>query len=595
MKKTSEKKYTLWAIIKPVIVEIRVSIFLSILAVLSLITTLIILSLVLSSIINGTFLELFGIEFNLFNTILLLACITIISFVSRLYSFVFSHLAAFKLEQLLRTSLSEHLVKVPLGYIISNGSGSLKKAMKEDVRALHFFVADSIPLIAKSILAPFITLLILLIIDYRLALVSISVLIFGLVIITFAMKDFKEFREKYEYSLTNINKAVIEFSQAMPVVRTFDDGTSSFIRYNNALFAFKENLYNWMKSSAISSKLGMIIFSPLPTLLAIIISGVIFFNNSTLNLFAFIVALFLSTSMVDSIMQIMWLQNFLKKARSSAFRIQEILEEEVLCTPLEPKTPYSFDIEFKNVFFKYNITENYTLKKIDFKVKQGSFTALVGPSGAGKSTIAKLIPRFWDISKGEILIGNVNIKDIDSQTLMNIVSFVFQETFLFHDTIYNNIKIANKNSTKDDVFKAAKAAQIHNFIESLPNGYETMIKEKGTNISGGQKQRITIARAILRNTPIVVLDEATAFADSQNEEKILKALSNLTVNKTVIMVAHRLSTIKDADQIIVFDKGEIIEIGKHNELLENGSVYKKLWMNYQKANCWNFEKRAINE
>ncbi|MCT7618412.1 ATP-binding cassette domain-containing protein, partial [Aliarcobacter butzleri] len=243
----------------------------------------------------------------------------------------------------------------------------------------------------------------------------------------------------------------------------------------------------------------------------------------------------------------------------------------------------TYDIEFENVSFKYDSVEKYALKNISFKVKEGSVTALVGPSGAGKSTVAKLIPRFWDVTSGEIKIGDVNIKELSSKTLMNRVSFVFQDTFLFQDTIYNNIKMANEKATKEDIVNACKAAQIHDFIESLPDGYETLAGDRGTNLSGGQKQRITIARAILRNTPIIVLDEATAFADPENEEEIVKALANLTINKTVIMIAHRLSTIKDSDQIIVFDEGKISEIGKHDELLEKQGIYSKLWSNYEKA------------
>ena len=213
-------------------------------------------------------------------------------------------------------------------------------------------------------------------------------------------------------------------------------------------------------------------------------------------------------------------------------------------------------------------------------------TALVGPSGAGKSTVAKLIPRFWDVSKGSIKIGEKNIKNIDMETLMHTVSFVFQDTFLFNDTIANNIKMANLNAADDEMVAAAKAAQIHDFIVSLPSGYDTMAGDRGTNLSGGQKQRITIARAILRNTPIVVLDEATAFADPENEEEIIKALANLMKNKTVIVIAHRLSTIKDVDQIVVFDNAEVKEKGRHEELLASGGVYAKLWSNYEKAQNW---------
>ena len=595
MKKQTEKKHGLWAIMKPVMFEIRMAILLASLGAISLIVTLILLSLTLTSIMQETPMEILGIKFNLFNTIILLAIMTVIAFLSRFYAFVVSHLGAFRLEQILRTKLSQHLADVPLGYIISSGSGTLKKVIQNDVRALHAFVADSTPMIAKSIIAPTITLIALLIIDYRLALASIAVLILGWIAMAYAMRDSKILREKYEQSQSNINKAVIEFAQAMPVVRTFDDGTSSFKRYNDSLLAYKENLSNWMKISAVSAKLGMIILSPLPTLLAVLLTGTILLNNDSLELFALISALFLSTGMADAMMPVMWLQNFIKKSQASALRIQEVLDIPSLPISKEPKTPKNFDIEFKNVSFKYDNIENYALKNINLRVPNGSVTALVGPSGAGKSTVAKLIPRFWDVNSGEIQIGEVNIKEISPQVLMDTVSFVFQDTFLFQDTIYNNIKMANSKASKEDVINAARAAQIHEFIKTLPNGYDTMAGDRGANLSGGQKQRITIARAILRDTPIVVLDEATAFADPENEEEIVKALANLTVNKTVIMIAHRLSTIKDADQIVVFDQGEIAEIGKHDQLLENKNVYKKLWNNYEKASQWNLEKGKSHE
>lgn len=586
----TQKKYGLWTIMKPVMFEIRIAMILSAVAALSLIATLIVLSLTLSNIMQGTPLEILGVKLELFNTIVLLSIMTIIAFVLRFLSFVVSHLGAFRLEQILRTNLSLHLAKIPLGYIISNGSGTLKKVVQNDVKALHTFVADSTPMIAKSIVAPITTLIVLLVIDYRLALASISILILGFISMSYAMRDSEELRQKYDQSQNDINKAVIEFVQAMMVVRTFDDGTSSFKRYSKALLAYRENLNNWMQLSAIPAKLGMIILSPLPTLLAVLGTGIILLNNSQIELFALITALFLSTGMADSMMPLMWLQNFIKKSQASALKIQEIMNIPTLPISNKPQTPKSFHIEFKKVSFKYDNVETYALKDIDLKIPNSSVTALVGPSGAGKSTIAKLIPRFWDVISGEISIGGVNIKDISPQVLMDTVSFVFQDTFLFHDTIYNNIKMANPKATKEEIINAARLAQIHEFIESLPNKYETKAGDRGAKLSGGQKQRITIARAILRDTPIVVLDEATAFADPENEEEIVKALANLTINKTVIMIAHRLSTIKDADQIIVFDKGEIAESGKHNELLKNNGIYKKLWNNYEKATKWNLEK-----
>jgi ATP-binding cassette subfamily B protein IrtA len=590
-----EKKVGLWSIISPVKFRIRIAMFLASIGAISLISSLLLLSFALTNILQNAPLLIFGVELNLINTMLLLAILTIIAFLTRLASFIVSHLAAFHLEQILRTKLSLHLATVPLGYILSNGSGTLKKVMQDDVKTLHTFVADSTPMIAKSIVAPILTLIILLVIDYRFAIATLSVFILGWITMAFTMRDSGVLREKYEQSQSNINKAVIEFAQAMPVVRTFDDGTSSFKRYNNALLDYKENLNHWMNIGAFSAKLGMIILSPLPTLIAVIITAIYLLNLERLELFAFISALFLSTGMADSMMPLMWINNHIKKSQNSALKIQEVLEVKPLLMATDSKEINSFDIEFEKVSFKYNSEENYALKDISFKVMQGSVTALVGPSGAGKSTIAKLIPRFWDTSSGSIKIGGVDIKELSSETLMNTVSFVFQDTFLFQDTIYNNIKMANPSAPKQDIISAAKAAQIHDFIESLPDGYETLAGDRGTNLSGGQKQRITIARAILRDTPIIVLDEATAFTDPENEEEIIKALANLTINKTVIMIAHRLSTIKNSDQIIVFDDGKISEIGKHNKLLEKQGIYKKLWSNYEKAQNWNLEKGKEND
>ena len=291
--------------------------------------------------------------------------------------------------------------------------------------------------------------------------------------------------------------------------------------------------------------------------------------------------------MADALMPLMWMSNFIKKSSAAAIRIQEIMDIPVLHISKAHKKIEATDIVFENVDFKYNEKDNYALKNINFEVKANTVTALVGPSGAGKSTVAKLIPRFWDATNGSIKIGGVDIKDADSQSLMDTVSFVFQDTFLFNDTLSNNIKMANSTATDEDMIEACKAAQIHDFILSLPDAYETMAGDRGANLSGGQKQRITIARAILRNTPIIVLDEATAFADPENEEEIIKALANLMKNKTVIVIAHRLSTIKDVDQILVFDNAEVKEKGKHEELLAiQDGVYAKLWSNYEKAQNW---------
>lgn len=403
---------------------------------------------------------------------------------------------------------------------------------------------------------------------------------------SFAMRNTQENRIKYERNQSDINKSVIEFIQAMQIVRTFDDGTSSFKRYNDALNEYRIHLKEWFSSTAIASKISMIIFSPIPTILTICLVGIYFMVNGTLEFAHFLATLLISTGLVDALLPLMWVSNFIKKSSASALRIQEILELPILHFKEDNKKLENFNITFENVSFKYENRDEYALKDINFEVKESSTTALVGFSGAGKSTVAKLIPRFWDVTEGAIKIGGINIKDISYDTLMNTVSFVFQDTFLFNDTIFNNIKMANPKATKEDIINACKTAQIHDFIKSLPDSYETLAGDRGTNLSGGQKQRITIARAILRNTPIIVLDEATAFADPENEEEIVKALSNLMKNKTVIVIAHRLTTIKNVEQIVVFDSGKINEIGKHDELLKNFGVYSKLWNNYEDSQNW---------
>ncbi|WP_404319455.1 ABC transporter ATP-binding protein [Malaciobacter canalis] len=574
------KKKGLWDITKPIINYIITALTLSVLGSIASVISYIFLAYILSYSIDREF-KIFSLNLSFIEFFITLACIILISFLSRYYSFTISHIGAFKLEEILRTLLTNHLAKVPLGYAITTGTGALKKVLLDDVKNLHAFVADSIPLIGRSVTTPIASLIALLIIDYRFAIVAVIVLLLGIVLMSFAMKSTNENRVKYEQNQADINRAVIEFVQAMMVVRTFDDGTSSFKRYNNSLNEYRIHLKEWFASTKISSKISMIIFSPLPTILSICLVGIYFMINGTLEFTSFIATLLISTGLVDALLPLMWVSNFIKKSSASAFRIQEVMEVQPLNFKKKKKELKNFNIFFENVSFKYDNRNEYVLKNINFKVKENSTTALVGFSGAGKSTIAKLIPRFWDVTSGAIKIDGIDIKDIDNETLMNTVSFVFQDNFLFNDTIENNIKIANTNASEEDIINACKTAQIHDFIESLPDSYETLAGDRGTNLSGGQKQRITIARAILRNTPIIVLDEATAFADPENEEEIVKALSNLMKNKTVIIIAHRLTTIKDVEQIVVFNSGKISEIGKHDELLKNFGVYSKLWNNYE--------------
>ncbi|RXJ81341.1 ABC transporter ATP-binding protein [Arcobacter sp. F2176] len=588
MKKYEKQKQGLWSIIAPVNIYIKFAMFLSAIGAITSVMGFVLLAYVIG-LTSGGSISLFGINFELKESLILLSVITIFSFLAKYYSFVISHLGAFRLEQILRVKITTHMSQVPLGHIITIGTGAIKKVLLDDVKNLHAFVADNTPFMAKAIISPIASMIALFFIDYRLAFVAFGVLLIGGILMSLVMKDSVNYRNNYEQSQSEINKAVVEFIQAMPVVRTFDDGTTSFKRYNNSLDRYRMHLKEWIATTSNPARISMTILSPMPTLLAISIAGLFFMINGTLLFAPFIAALLVSTGMADAMIPLMWMSNFVKKSTAAAIRIQEIMAIPTLKISDKKEKIENTNIVFENVSFKYKEEDNYALKGVSFEVPKNTVTALVGASGAGKSTVAKLIPRFWDVTSGTIKIGDVNIKNIDSETLMNTVSFVFQDTFLFNDTLGNNIKIANNNASDEDMIQAAKAAQIHEFIQSLPNGYETMAGDRGTNLSGGQKQRITIARSILRNAPIVVLDEATAFADPENEEEIIKALANLMKNKTVIVIAHRLSTIKDVNQIIVFDNGEIKEKGKHEELLQMQGIYANLWSNYEKAQNWDMQ------
>lgn len=589
----SEGYGVLWRIIKPVNKNIYSAMLLNALGSIALTATLLLLALLVDVLMNGSGGKIlfWTAPWSLPKTLLIIGLTGISAFILSLTGFTISHLGAFQLEVDLRTRLSAHMAQLPLGHIITSGTGSLKKVVLEDVKNLHTFVADTTPMIGRSYTAPIVSLILMFLIDWRLALLALGVLLIGALIMSIAMKDNSEIQQLYDIGLSRINGAVIEFIQAMVVVRTFDDGTSSFKRYNSALEDFRSIFIKWMKKSSAPARISIMILSPLPTMVVVLGGGIIFLNAGTLTIPTLVAMLFISTAMVDSFMPIMWMNNLLRKSKASANRIEEILSLPLMSYKEKGEIPKEMTIQFENVDFSYENREENALNRVNFTALPGSTTALVGPSGAGKSTVAKLLPRFWDINSGAITIGGVDIRNMTNEDLMNTVTFVFQDTYLFHDTLAANIRMAKPKASDQEVIEAAKAAQIHDFIKSLPEGYETHAGDRGARLSGGQRQRITIARAILRNAPIVVLDEATAFADPESEEEIIKAIAHLTKNKTIITIAHRLSTITHVDQILVFDKGEIVERGKHDMLLTNKGVYAKLWSNYETAQAWDLHAK----
>lgn len=520
--------------------------------------------------------------------LLLATVLTVLAFVLRLHGFNQSHYAAFRLETRLRSDLAQHLASVPLGYVQQTGAGALSKVMMDDVKALHVFVADSTPLYARAYVSPVLTFALLLWLDWRLALAATVVLVAGMAVVMLAMRGSAAMMQQYNEAGENVSKAVVEYVQAMPVVRTFDTGTVTFGRYQRALEAYREVVTSWYQMAGTSSRLSQLILSPLPTLATLVWLGGWLLGQQSLAGSHWLAVLLIGTGMAESLLPMVSLKHLIGKTQMSIERIQQVLAQPQLPVP-EPaqlQTPCDGSLRFEQVDFRYGENSPLVLQEVSFEVPEGSITALVGPSGAGKTTVARLIPRFWDVSSGCIRVGGVDVRDLSPDALMQQVAFVFQDTFLFADSIANNIRLGLAAASMDQVIAAAKAAQAHDFIMALPQGYDTPAGERGIFLSGGQRQRITIARAILQNRPILVLDEATAFTDPENEAALVAALSSLMRGKTVLMVAHRLSTIRDADQILVFDQGRLLEQGRHEALLTDGGIYARLWRNYQQAQNW---------
>ncbi|MEM7331126.1 MAG: ABC transporter ATP-binding protein [Chloroflexota bacterium] len=581
-----QKELSLWKIIEPVQKQIYIGMALSAISGLAWIGALLMIRPITRELLADTTNTAF-----LWQNLGIAVALIAVGIVLRVYSFNWSHQGAFVLEEILRTQLTTHLAKVPLGYVVTTGSGALKKILMDDVRSLHAFVADSTPLLARGYTMPFVIIIVMFFVDWRMALVSLIVFPVGIIAMRIAFKDYDLLRAKYDAANERINRTIIEYVQGMQVVRTFDDGTSSFKRYRDALEHATESQRVWSDKSRAPAFIARTLFAALPTLAIVATVGIWMVQRGLLDVPTFLLFLFLAPTVAESIVPMVWLQQLIQMSSAGAKRIGRLLTEPILPEPATSQPPQNASVTFENVTFTYAEREQPALEDISLQMVEGTVTALVGPSGAGKSTVAQLIPRFWDVDEGTIRVGDVDVRQMTSDELMEQVSFVFQNPFLLHDTIRANIRLGKPDATNAEVEAATKAAQAHEFIlKELPEGYETNAGDRGTRLSGGQRQRITIARAILQNSPIVVLDEATAFADPENEAKIHTAIANLTAGKTLIVVAHRLSTIVDAHQIVVLDKGRVAEVGTHDELVAAGGVYGGLWSKFEEAQSWGLRR-----
>lgn len=503
-------------------------------------------------------------------------------------SYMLSHVAAFNILYELRVQISKKLTRLSMGYFNRKSSGGLKKIMSEDVERIELFVAHHIPDITSASLFPVIMIGYLFVADWRLALASFIPLPLAVMVHWKMMKSSTDVFAKYHEALEKMNATVVEYVRGMPVVKVFNASADSFSQLKESVFSYRDLTHKITREystiypaflTAMSSSLLFI----LPAAIYILVQ-LNSYGEYIPTIFLFIVV---AGGMFFPFLKLMFVSGFLRQINISIDRIDEILYHKEITEVSNGNKPKDGSIEFEDVTFAYR--DKPVLKNVSFTASPNTITALVGPSGAGKTTIALLTARFWDAATGTIRIGGTDIKDVKSEILMNNVSFVFQENFLFFDTIEENIRMGNNTASIEDVIIAARAAQCHEFIEKLPKGYKTLVGEGGTYLSGGEQQRISIARAILKNTPIVLLDEATAFADPENESKILAALAQLVKDKTVIVIAHRLSTITNADQILVVEDGCIVQRGVHDQLAKTNGLYKTLWDTYSRSRDWTIE------
>jgi len=533
--------------------------------------------------------ELFSASINIRTVILLVIGLAACFFLQAIFYYwadAVNYPTGIRILSDLRIRLGEHIRKLSMGFYSERETGDLNNIINQDIKNIEIIPTFIYPQLVTAIALPVFIAVFLLFIDWRMALATLSVIPVALVILKTSRTVFKRLAKQRAKAAAEANSRIIEYTQGIGVIKAFGQIGSRFKKFEAAMADYKKTNVDLVvklvpPDVAFSAILGL-------GLGIILLVGSYLFLGGELSLEIFLLFLVLGLQIYVPIQNLFVYMAMMRVMDASMERVIEVLNRKPLPEPDNNPELNRFDIEFKNVSFKYEDTE--VLKAVNFTVPQNTITALVGPSGAGKTTVANLIARFWDVDSGEILIGGCNIKDLKTDRLLSYISMVFQDVYLFNDSIINNIKFGNKEATKEEVIAAATAAQCHEFIEKLPHGYDTVVGEGGATLSGGEKQRVAIARAILKDTPIVILDEATAYVDPENEILIQKAINSLVKSKTLIIIAHRLSTITSANQILVIDGGKVIEHGMHSELVARDGLYKRFWEKRQKARGWKITK-----
>lgn len=504
-----------------------------------------------------------------------------------LFADLSKHFAGFEVVEAIREKIILRMKRFSLKFYTRERLGEISTIIHKDVDTLEGIVGHLWSKMFSDFIVAFIIGAGLFVVNWKMGLAMVSFLPVAVLLLYLGIKANSKLQKESQNDLADMVSLFVEYAKGIPLLKAFSESQAFQNKLKASMVKFGKSSIKISKS--IANYLGRyFIFLELCFALLAAVGAYMVFQNQ-LSLFDYLLFVIISAEFYKPFisMETHWM--YYIKARDSYQRVLTVLDEPVVRRPEIPKNLTDFDIIFDEVNFFYEKGE-FELKNASFTIDQGALVALVGPSGSGKTTITNLILRFWDPQKGKIKVGGVDIREIDYDDLLSNISIVMQDVILFADTIYENIKIGNKDATRDEVVEAAKKAMIHDFIMGLPQGYDTLIGENGVGLSGGQKQRVSIARAFLKDAPILILDEMTSNVDPINEVKIQKAISGLSVNRTVVVIAHHLRTIRDADKIIVLDEGEIVEMGEDEELIKSGKLYKKLWDAQEQAKNWGIGK-----
>ena len=516
----------------------------------------------------------------------------VLSYLIYIGALMCSHLSAFRVATNLRLEVTEHIAKLPLGFVDSFGSGKLRKIISDSTGATETYLAHQLPDKAGALATPIGLLVLLFVFDWRLGLLSLVPVFLGFAIMS-AMtgKRMEEKMRQYGNALAAMSNEAVEYVRGIPVVKTFGQSVFSFRKFKRAIDEYEK----WVVSYTKQLRVPMMFYTAaINGVFAFLIAGALWFtsggvtNEFLLNLVFYIVI----TPVISlTLTKIMYMSENKMIVEDALGRIDSVLNSAPMSVSDSPVSPADSSVELDDVHFSYD-GKNEVIKGVSMKIGVGQTVALVGPSGGGKSTLASLITRFFDVNSGSVKIGGADVRNIAKDELMNTVSFVFQNSRLIKASILDNVRMGRPDATKEEVMAALEAAQCGDIIEKFPDGVDTMIGTKGVYLSGGEGQRIAIARAILKNSPVIILDEATAFADPDNEARIQAAFAELAKGRTVIMIAHRLSTVADADRIFVIEDGKVAESGTRTELCAAGGLFAMMWSDYQASVEWNVAKEG---